>query len=653
MEEFEKPNAEGEKYKGLLRAVVETAVDGILTIDPVGTIITANPAIERIFGYKPESLIGQNVRLLMPAPYHEEHDQYLANYRETGTRKIIGIGREVQGLRKDGTVFPIDLAVSETPTESGPIYTGIIRDISERKEAEEAVRKERALLKAVVDTAVDGILTIDNLGTVLSANPAVERIFGYGPAELVGQNVRMLMPEPYHEEHDQYLTNYREGGPKKIIGIGREVKGRRKDGTVFPLYLGVSETKTESGVIFTGILRDISERQRAIELQFAKEAADQANAAKSEFLSRMSHELRTPLNAVIGFAQLLEMRYPDQEIQDAVYPILKAGKHLLNLINEVLDLAGIEAGRMTLSLEPVPLAQTLGHAMDLVRPLADAASISVNLSHPGGETDHALADRQRLLQVLINLLSNAIKYNKPGGRVTITCSRAQGGKHSIRVEDTGHGIRQEDRSRLFQPFERLGDFTVEGTGLGLVLSQRFVEVMGGELVLAESSPAGSTFEVTLKTATPDQLGRRLERSLTGAGSRKIGAGRVLYIEDNLSNLKLIEMTLAEWPGIELIPAMQGQVGLELAALHKPDLILLDLHLPDISGVQVLEKLKRDSATSAIPVVVISADATHGQVGRLRRAGAYEYLTKPLDIHEFLMVLEQLLPADIPVEDGIS
>jgi PAS domain S-box-containing protein len=637
--------SDGDKYKGLLRAVVETAVDGIITIDPQGLIITANPAIERMFGHKPEALVGKNVSLLMPEPYHGQHDQYLANYRESGTRRIIGIGREVLGLRVDGSTFPVDLAVSETPTESGPIFTGVLRDISERHQAEAAVRRERALLKAVVDTAVDGILTIDSMGKVLSANPAVERIFGYTPEELIGENVRKLMPSPYHEEHDQYLDNYRRSGDKKIIGIGRDVSGRRKDGTTFPLYLAVSETFTEEGVIFTGIVRDITDREQAAEFRLAKEAADQANAAKSEFLSRMSHELRTPLNAVIGFAQLLDMRFDDPPIQEASQSILKAGKHLLNLINEVLDLAGIEAGRVSLSLEPVSLKQQLSAAISLLEPLAEAASVEIRSEIDPSDEDYVMADGQRLLQVFINLLSNAIKYNSKQGCVTIRKERPDIETARIIFTDTGPGIPEDSRRLLFQPFERLGNYTAEGTGLGLVLSRRFVKLMGGDLDLADSSPKGSTFEVLLKTTDKPDIESGKTRRIAPRQSSRVGKGRVLYIEDNLSNLKLLEMTLAECSEVELIPAMQGRVGMELARTLNPDVILLDLHLPDMSGVEILNQLRGYPETALIPIVIISADATQNQIVRLRRAGAYDYLTKPIDISHFITIIEQLIPLE--------
>ncbi|HWA83452.1 MAG TPA: PAS domain S-box protein, partial [Fimbriimonadaceae bacterium] len=351
---------------------MESAAFGIVSMDAEGTILAANPAVSRIFGHAPEELVGQNIRILVPSPFQETQDRYISEHGNVAVASIVDAEREVSGVRKDGEPFPVELSISEAKTDEGIVFTGILRDITERKQAEAS-----ALLSAVVDSAVDGIITINSKGTILTANPAVEKIFGYSPKELVGQNVRILMPSPYHEEHDRYLSNYLETGYRKIIGIGREVSGLRKDGTTFPADLAVSETRTKNGLVFTGIVRDITERIHAVELSLAKEAAERANAAKSEFLSRMSHELRTPLNSVLGFAQLLDMRYTDPDIQAAAFSILKAGKHLLTLINEVLDLSGIEAGRLAISLEATPLQQVIDQAIELLRPLAAGDNIQI------------------------------------------------------------------------------------------------------------------------------------------------------------------------------------------------------------------------------------------------------------------------------------
>ena len=247
------------------RSVVNNAVDGIITIDEMGNLDSINPAAEKLFGYSQDEVIGQNIKMLMPEPFHSEHDQYLDNYRRTGVKKIIGIGREVEGKRKDGSTFPIELAVSEMKTNKGSIFTGIVRDITERKESEEKLKDSEERARSIVDNAVDGIITIDEIGTLESFNPAAEKLFGYSKDELLGLNIKLLMPEPFHSEHDQYLDNYRRTGVKKIIGIGREVEGKRKDGSTFPIELAVSEMKTNKGSIFTGIVRDITERKESEE----------------------------------------------------------------------------------------------------------------------------------------------------------------------------------------------------------------------------------------------------------------------------------------------------------------------------------------------------------------------------------------------------
>lgn len=639
----ERDHIEGaQEAAGLLQAVVETVVDGIITIDSQGTIITTNPAVERIFGYSPAELIGKNVKMLMPSPYHDEHDGYIANYITTGKKKIIGIGREVEGRRKDGTVFPLELAVGETTTEQGPIFTGIIRDITARKAAEIELKKERGLLRAVVETAVDGIITISEDGTIMSANPATTRIFGYSEADMIGRNVKMLMPTPYHEEHDGYLQNYLNTGERKIIGIGREVQGRRLSGEVFPLELAVSETITEDGRVFTGIVRDITERKRVQDALLAKEAAERANEAKNEFLSRMSHELRTPLNAVLGFAQLLEMRYDDPKITEATQAIIKGGNHLLMLINEILDLARIESGTLTISIEPVELGEVVSHAVDLVQPLANKAGIQLIVDPKQFENVFVRADSRRLLQSLINVLSNAIKYNRDRGSVTIRGAK-RGGKFRIEIEDTGLGISADDRSELFQPFRRFGDLSVEGSGLGLVVSRSFIEMMDGRIDLASSSDKGSLFFIELKSEkpAPKRNGSDLAKEL-GAKPILPASRTVLYIEDNLPNFRLLELAFQEWGDIRLLYAKNGAEGLEIAKRERPNLILLDLHLPDIPGYDVLNTLKHEIETADTPVVVVSADAMTRQIKRLIEAGAYDYVTKPIDLHRLGTIVRSLL-----------
>jgi signal transduction histidine kinase/ActR/RegA family two-component response regulator len=391
----------------------------------------------------------------------------------------------------------------------------------------------------------------------------------------------------------------------------------------------------------------LQERSTALEkanqaFREAKEEADQANQAKSEFISRMSHELRTPLNAILGFGQLIEMQNPTEVQRNRINHITRAGHHLLHLINELLDMSRIEAGRLHLSLEPVCLATALNEALDLIRPLA--ADRSIKISTPIIDPKcYVLADNQRFCQVLLNLVSNAVKYIPLDGKVTISYESLAYSNIRVSITDTGPGIPADKLARLFTPFDRLGKehSAIEGAGLGLALCKRLMQAMGGTIG-ADSTPGiGSTFWIELPCAESplerisraDDADPAKPEQLSLSGKRKI-----LYVEDNLSNLTLVEEILSEEPGVELLSAVDGQLGLDLARTLSPDLILLDLHLPDLPGRQVLFQLRADKRTRDIPVVVISADATQSQIERLMDDGAYAYLTKPLDLTEFFRVV---------------
>ena len=380
-----------------------------------------------------------------------------------------------------------------------------------------------------------------------------------------------------------------------------------------------------------------------VERRGALRQADLASRAKSEFLSRMSHELRTPLNAILGFAQLLEMELSPDDDRESVEQILRAGRHLLRLINEVLDIARIEQGRLPMSPEPVRVGDAVRHVVDLARPLAAERRIDLRVETEAIDDRYVLADSQRLQQVLLNLVSNGIKYNRERGRLTVGGARVANGRLRLTVADTGMGIPAALQARLFVPFDRLtAAGGVEGTGLGLTLSKQLVELMGGEIGVESAEGAGSTFWVRLPEITgPRATGD--DRSAAAPPEEPAAArGAVLYVEDNPSNMRLIQSVLRLRPGVTLIPAMQGRLALDLAREHRPDLVLLDLHLPDISGEEVLRELRADPALAETPVVILSADATRGQMARLLAAGANNYLTKPLDLQEFLGVLDRVL-----------
>jgi PAS domain S-box-containing protein len=423
----------------------------------------------------------------------------------------------------------------------------------------------------------------------------------------------------------------------------------------------IRDERTGEPVKVIGTVQDITERTRSEEHRRAKEEAERANLAKSEFLSRMSHELRTPLNAILGFGQLLQMHTLNDEQQVSAEHIVRAGRHLLGLIDEVLDIARIESGHIELSLEPVHVGEVLRETLALIRPLAEERGIRVRISGNQSPGDaHVFADRQRFRQVLLNLFSNAVKYNADGGQVVLGClpPSCAGGRIRLRVADTGPGISADKQARLFTPFDRLGAEygKVAGTGLGLALCKRLVETMGGEIGVEEKSDSvlgcGAVFWVELPSAANPLPLNELnalavaEDPSAWAQPESAKGKTLLYIEDNLSNLTLVEHLLARMPEVRLLSAMQGSLGLDLARKHRPDLILLDVHLPDLPGWEVLARLQAEEVTRSIPVVIISADATLRQIERLTQAGARKYLTKPLDVQRFFQTVREFLAVQI-------
>jgi PAS domain S-box-containing protein len=522
----------------------------------------------------------------------------------------------------------------------------MVEDISERKRAEKALWESKRELEAahhanqlIMDNSQDVICTMDEWGRFASVSAACEQSWGYTPDELIGRpHIDFVCLE------DKVMTN-QVLEVLRLDGKFTDFVNRytRKDGILIDVLWSASWSETDK--IMFCVAHDVTDRARIEKaLREAKEEADRANHAKSEFLSRMSHELRTPLNAILGFGQLIERQNPTEAQRTRVGHIINAGRHLLDLINEVLDISRVETGNLQLSLEPVCVADALEEAISLMRPLAAERGIELLSSAPLDQSYYVQADRQRFKQVLLNLLTNAVKYTPLDGKVTVSSSATGSGAMRIVVNDTGAGISSEKLARLFTPFDRLGaeQTAVEGTGLGLALCQRLVQAMHGSIGVNSNLGQGSTFWVELACAdSPFERMASAKRNpsqfLNGSGAEK---RTILYVEDNLSNLTLMEQMLADHSHIQLITAMQGQLGIELARRHSPDLILLDLHLPDLPGWEVLSRLQRDDATREIPVVIISADATSRQIERLMAAGARAYLTKPLDMLEFFRVIDE-------------
>ena len=504
-----------------------------------------------------------------------------------------------------------------------------------------------------------------NRDRVLYVSPAFEKIWGR-KAEVLYENPHVWMDGIHLDDRPAVAESWRARAdgtsPKRTI----EYRVVQPSGRVRWVIDSRTVIREPDGSVryLSRLVRVISDRrlaedelhrlnaelehrveQRTAELSAARIEADRANQAKTSFLSAMSHDLRTPLNAILGFAQLLEMDGLSADQTEGVRQILSGGRHLLELITEILDITRIESGRLALSPESVDVHDVVSQTIELIRPLAAQRGIAVDIQPFPANAKAVLVDRQRFKQILLNLLSNAVKYNREHGRVTVRVEQIASDKRRIAVSDTGVGIPQAKLALLFQPFERLGaeQTEIDGTGLGLALSRALAQAMGGTLGVESIVDRGSTFWVELPVAEgPSEQADTVPAPPIEARTTVPTRGTILYIEDNLSNVRLMERILRQRPGIELLHAPQGSVGLCMVGEREPNLIMLDLHLPDMSGEDVLRRLWEDSASRHIPVIILTADATPGLSRRLKAAGATALMTKPLDIKHALQLVDDVL-----------
>lgn len=562
-----------------------------------------------------------------------------------------GIVRRVQRLERDAVLLAQGEALEER--EAGRDEIGLLAArISEAsallRAREQALREGEERFRLVIEGVRDyGIFALDPGGYVVSWNTGAERIKGWISEEILGCHFSTFYPGD--DAHERSMRNLGEA-----VRDGRmEDEGWRirKDGTLFWANVVITALCDDAGDLrgFSKVTRDITERRRAQEaLEHARREAEQASTAKSLFLSRMSHELRTPLNAILGFAQLLELDHSGRGKTDAasIDQILRAGRHLLTLIDEVLDIARIEAGKLGVEIVPVSLSEIITEAVGLSLP--EAESHGITITHHIGSVAPVAADRRRLLQVLLNLLSNAIKYNRHGGEVVI-CAQVSGERVRVEVVDTGIGVDPGQAGDLFQPFTRLaaGASRAEGTGLGLSLSRALTEAMDGSIGYAPRADGreGACFWFELPITDPSDLPAQLPARPPPPSHTATRPLTILAIEDNLANAQLIE-ALADrhWPEARIVHAMQARLGLDLALRHSPDLVLLDLHLPDKDGDWVLRELA--ASFSDLPVILLTADALAAQADWTSR-GAAAVLTKPIDVPALLEAVEQALMERIP------
>lgn len=613
----------------------------IIMLDPQGRITSWNLGAEKIMGFQADEIMGENFsRLYTKEDILADEPARLLKASKDQGKVII----ECQHMRKDGTSFYAEVIMNSVYDKSGTLsgFAKITRDITEIKQVQNKIITSEIRYRRLFESARDGILILDAAtGRILDVNPFMEEILGYSHEQFLEKHVWDL---GFLEDIVANMANFLELQQKAYVryeNIPLEtVKGEKMEVEfVSNIYL-MGDAK-----VMQCNIRDISDRKKIERSRIAQKAAESASLAKSEFLSRMSHELRTPLNSVLGFTQLLQMDELTPDQMSSLGQVLKSGRHLLDLINEVLDITRIETGNMNISTDPVRLVDTVQSAIELIRPLAEQRGISIVTRIPSSGDIFVTADERRLKQVMLNLLSNAVKYNRESGEIAVAVDLQIDGYLHITVRDTGEGIPPEKMGRLFIPFDRLGlePGKVEGTGLGLALSKGIVEAMGGRIGADSVVGEGSSFWLDLQLTTIQK--EEIVIAITDEYMKENPLrkkGLVLYVEDNPSNILLIEKVLARLPGVDLITAMQGSIGLDMTKVHKPELILLDLHLPDMHGEKVLEQLRAITETKDIPVIIMSADATKGQVDHMLSVGAAAYLTKPIDVREFLNIVGEML-----------
>ncbi|MDO9105967.1 MAG: PAS domain S-box protein [Methylovulum sp.] len=640
----------------LIQTILNTVVDGIITLHARGGIIeTVNPAAERMFGYSSAELIGQNFSLLIPELDGDQQKGSIEYYSASAESRAIGLGREVVGRRKDGSVFPMEIAVSEMSLGGQRYFTGILRDITLRKQMEtERARLDQSLsdyqlyTRSLFEANIDALMTTDPSGIITDVNNQMEALTGCTRDELIGTPFKNYFTDPARAE----------AGIERVLGEQKvtDYELTASSGGTVVSYNATTFYDRDGQLqgVFAAA-RDITERKRLDrvlrdkndELECARLVADKANLAKSEFLSSMSHELRTPLNAILGFAQLLEAGNPPATAsqQGRLHQIIKAGWYLLELINEILDLALIESGKLSLSQEPVSLIELMLECQAMIEPQAEQRGIKLAFL-PFDNTWFAFADRTRVKQILINLLSNAIKYNREHGMVEVKCTASASEHIRISIKDSGAGLSAEKLKQLFQPFNRLGQETgiEEGTGIGLVVTKQLVELMGGTIGVESTVGVGSEFWIELiRSMTPQlDVGNTLPSETALQTQDTVALRTLLYVEDNPANLMLVEQIIEGHPHVRMLSARNGNLGIALARGHVPDVILMDINLPGINGFQALKILREEPVTAHIPVLAISANAMPRDIEKGLEAGFFRYLTKPIKINEFMNALDDAL-----------
>ena len=633
------------------RELIDAAPDGLVVCDQTGKILLVNAEAARMFGYARDELLGKSVDCLVPDSIRPRHHKHVAGYTGAPRLRPMGTGLDLLGSRKDGSAFPVEISLSPIQSTSGLLITAGIRDISDRRSLEGEKRRATAYLASAVEAVQDSFALFDENDRLVMINSMGRALFGSEPATSI---VGLTFEEVVSAALARGAFDVRNEAPETFLArwtaYHRAASGTLDVRTSSGRYLRVTAHRTaEQGTV--SVIADVTEDvQRSEELRAARQIAEAASEAKSEFLSSMSHELRTPLNSILGFAQLLERdrKNPlDSRQIERLQHVLRGGEHLLRLIDDVLDLSKIEAGGIAISLEPVNVPLVLADVVSTLEPMATRAQVQIEPVSVPEALPRSVADRMRLAQILMNLGSNAIKYGKPGGHVWFNVA-VQARMIRITVIDDGIGIPDTKRHKLFEPFQRAGQETgpIEGTGIGLTISRRLAVMMGGNVGYSSALGAGSQFWVEVpihRTETGTHQGDVAVSS--DVSPLPVGSTlrhTIVYVEDNPSNIALMRAVIGELPGVELLTTPTAEIGLELIRARLPSIVIMDIDLPGRSGIEAAKQLGDWPETYMIPVVGLSAAALPNDTARAKEIGVDRYLTKPVKVAELLRVLEELL-----------
>jgi PAS domain S-box-containing protein len=660
------------KTGALQNAILNSANFSSIATDEKGVIQIFNVGAERMLGYAAADVLNK----ITPADISDPQEVIaraqalsveLGTQIEPGFEALVfkasrGIEDiyELTYIRKDGSRFPAVVSVTALRDDQNAIigYLLIGTDNTARKQAEaeqkkldQRVRDQQFYTRSLIESSIDALMTTDPSGIITDVNKQMEALTGCTRDELIGAPFKKFFTDPERAEAgiklvlrkkrvtDYELTARARGGKETVVSYNATTFYDRdaKLQGVFAAARDVNERKRLDQVL----------QDKNVELESARFVAEKANLAKSNFLSSMSHELRTPLNAILGFAQLLEAGSPPPTSTQVVrlQQITQAGWYLLDLINEILDLAVIESGTLSMSHESVSLIEVIRECETMIEPQLQQRGIQISFL-PFDPGWHVNADRVRLKQALINLLSNAIKYNREHGTVEVRCSLVAPERLRISVIDSGEGLPPHKLVQLFHPFNRLGQEygPVEGTGIGLVVTKQLIELMGGTVGVESTVGVGSEFWIELNVDEMPQLavGNLMTEPVAGQVRARGGVHTLVYVEDNPANLMLVEQIIADHPELRMLSARDGNQGIALARTHLPDVILMDINLPGISGLEALKVLHDDPATAHIPVIALSADAMPRNIEKGLEAGFFNYLTKPIKVNEFTEALDKAL-----------